>query len=107
MAKPTQELSSIAYKQIVGQFYAVLSKIAQDPLQAQDFLHDLLTPSEIKMLHRRWHVACELEAGKTIRDAAAQARVGTDTAMRVSKRLSGTKSRLKVALEMCENAKGE
>lgn len=107
MAKPTQELSSLAYKHVIGQFYIALSKIIQDPHQAQDFLHELLTPSEIKMIHRRWHVACELDEGKTIRDAAAQAKVGTDTAMRVSKRLGSGKSLLKEALELRENSKGE
>lgn len=105
MAKPQQELSSHAYKNLVDDFYTVIAKIAEDPKELQILLQDVLTPSEIKMMHRRWHVACELYEGKTIRDAAATAHVGTDTAIRVSKRISSNLHALKRALAMYQEHK--
>lgn len=102
MAKPRQELGSQSYKTLIEQFYAVLAEVVQDPDDAASFFQELLTPSEIKMIHRRWHVANELFDGKTIREAADEAKVGTDTAMRVSKRLSSDSKVLKRALEMAQ-----
>lgn len=50
-----------------------------------EILWELLTPSEIRMLKNRWHILTLLEEGLSIRNVAAEAKVGTDTVVRVSK----------------------
>ncbi len=54
-----------------------------------DVLRKLLTPSEVRMLKNRWQIINLLEKGLTIREIAEQAKVGTDTVMRVSKMKEG------------------
>ena len=50
-----------------------------------DVIINLLTPSEIRMLKNRWQIVNLLEEGLSIRNIAKQARVGTDTVVRVSR----------------------
>ncbi len=53
-----------------------------------DFLiKDLLTPSEKRMVKQRLLIIRLLEEGLSIRGIAEQARVGTDTVVRVSRML--------------------
>ena len=47
-----------------------------------DFLKNLLTPSEIRMLKNRWQIINLLEEGLSIRKIASQVKVGTDTVVR-------------------------
>lgn len=47
-----------------------------------DFLKDLLTPSEIRMLKNRWQIINRLNEGLSIRKIASQVKVGTDTVVR-------------------------
>ena len=50
-----------------------------------EILEELLTPSEIRMLKNRWQILRLLEDGLSIRQVASQAKVGTDTVVRVAK----------------------
>lgn len=50
-----------------------------------DILWELLTPSEIRMLRNRWHIINLLEIGLSIRKVAAEAKVGTDTVVRIAR----------------------
>ncbi len=50
-----------------------------------EILEELLTHSEIRMLKNRWQILKLLEDGLSIRQVAGQAKVGTDTVVRVAK----------------------
>jgi Trp operon repressor len=52
-----------------------------------DIIQQLLTESEWKMVKQRMVVARLLKSGKSIRDVASRAGVGTDTVVRVAKKL--------------------
>ncbi len=47
-----------------------------------DFLKDLLTPSELRMLKNRWQIINLSKEGLVIRKIASQVKVGTDTVVR-------------------------
>lgn len=91
MAKPTQESRLRSYLEDVEVFYEAFQALGNDRKLWRKFMKDLLTESEMRMIKRRWHVARLLVEGRTIRETAAMAGVGTDTVSRVSKTLrSGT-----------------
>lgn len=50
-----------------------------------EILSELLTPSELRMLKNRWQILNLLEDGLSIRQVANQAKVGTDTVVRVAR----------------------
>ena len=50
-----------------------------------EIVEQLLTDSEIRMLQNRWQIIKLLEDGLSIRQVANQAKVGTDTVVRVAK----------------------
>lgn len=50
-----------------------------------DLLKDLLTPSEWRMVKQRFLIIRLLTEGLSIRGVAAQAKVGTDTVVRVAR----------------------
>ena len=57
--------------------------------EVRDFLADLCTPSEIRAMAERWHVARLLhEGGKTYREIAEEAEASTTTVVRVARFLN-------------------
>lgn len=46
---------------------------------------ELLTPSEVRMLKNRWQIINLLKEGLSIRSIAKEAKVGTDTVVRVAR----------------------
>lgn len=58
-----------------------------------DLLRELLTPSEWRMVKQRLHIINLLEEGLSIRKVAAQAKVGTDTVVRVARMMEKGKLR--------------
>lgn len=83
MAKPkTEAWDEKKYVQDVNFFYEVFDKL-KDIEDFRLFLKDIFTPSEMRMVRRRWHVACLLDEGCNIREAAAEAGVSTLTAHRI------------------------
>jgi uncharacterized protein YerC len=79
--------------------YQILFQTIETPDDCKSFLKDLLTESELRMIQNRWRVARFLDEGKSIRDTAAEAGVGTDTVERIAKRLSSGAGGLQKALE--------
>lgn len=51
----------------------------------QNIIFEILTPSEIRMLKNRWQIITLLEDGLSIRAIAKEAKVGTDTVVRVAR----------------------
>lgn len=87
MAKPKVDISRPEYQSKIGLLYQVLAAKSKNHNQLKNLLAALLTSSELRMLHRRWFVACLLRQGKSIREVANQAKVGTDTVVRVVRKL--------------------
>lgn len=52
-----------------------------------ELVKELLTDSELRMIKQRLHIINLLEQGLSIRAIAAQAKVGTDTVVRISRKL--------------------
>lgn len=100
MAKPQEEPHSKEYLREVEWFYQILFQTIQSPDFLKSFLKDLLTESELRMIQNRWRIARLLDEGKPIREVASEARVGTDTVERISKRVTGGTGGLQKALEM-------
>ncbi len=53
-----------------------------------DILLELLTPSEIRMVKNRWRVMVMIDEGWPVRRIAGKAKVGTDTVVRMSKKIN-------------------
>lgn len=53
----------------------------------EEILFELLTESEVVMVKNRWRVISLLEEGVSVRKIAEEAKVGTDTVVRMSKLL--------------------
>ena len=53
-----------------------------------EILEELLTPSEIRMLKNRWQILELLKDGLSVRQVASQAKVGTDTVVRISRMMN-------------------
>ncbi|MBI4036377.1 hypothetical protein HY386_00675 [Candidatus Daviesbacteria bacterium] len=62
-----------------------------------EVLNELLTPSEARMLKNRWQILKLLEDGLSIRQVAKEAKVGTDTVVRVAR--MSDKNSLRKALD--------
>lgn len=60
-------------------------KVASNVEIPVEILEELLTSSEIRMLKNRWQILKLLEDGLSVRQVASQAKVGTDTVVRVAK----------------------
>lgn len=62
-----------------------LNKLIDVP---EDILYELLTPSEIRMIKNRWRIINLIEEGHPVRSIAQAAKVGTDTVVRMSKKIN-------------------
>lgn len=98
MTKPRREINSKDYTSSVNFLFRIFQKLGPDPSAWKNFLQDLLTPSEMRMIKRRWHIASLLHNGKSVRRTAAEAKVGTDTVMRVWQKIKRGTGGLKKAL---------
>lgn len=86
MAKPKKEVDQKDYFKDIHFFYEVLNQL-KNVEEIKLLLKDLLTPCEIRMLRRRWHVACLLYEGFDIRQTAARAHVSTQTVNKIKIKL--------------------
>ncbi len=77
MAKPTVDKQSFS-----------MNKLVKIP---DSILPELLTDSEWRMLRNRWEIVQLLEEGLSIRQIAERIQVGTDTVVRVSRMLEGSR----------------
>lgn len=79
-------------------FFSAIAERSNNFKQIENLFNDLLTESELRMLKRRWFVASLINDGKTIREAAEEAEVGTDTVVRVIKKIKNGSGVLKEIL---------
>lgn len=100
MAKPQDVPRDRNYLSEVEFLYQIFFQTIENPDDCKSLLRDLLTDSELRMIQNRWRVARFLDEGKSIREVATDAGVGTDTVERIAKRLSSGAGGLQKALEM-------
>lgn len=63
------------------------SKNTRETNVPEEILFELLTESEVVMVKNRWRVISLLEEGVSVRKIAEEAKVGTDTVVRMAKLL--------------------
>jgi len=107
LAKPQDIPSDPNYLSEVEFLYQILFQTIENPDDCKSLLRDLLTDSELRMIQNRWRVARFLDEGKSIREVAAEAGVGTDTVERIAKRLSSGAGGLQKALEAARKPKAK
>jgi uncharacterized protein YerC len=98
MSKPKREIKTRNYNLRLDDFFSAIAERGNNFKQIENLFNDLLTESEIRMLKRRWFVASLINDGKTIREAAEEAEVGTDTVVRVIKKIKNGSGVLKEIL---------
>ena len=69
------------------------------PARIEAFLHELLTPAEVKELSKRWNIVTMLNAGTPQREIAAKLRTSLCAVTRGSKELQKEKSIFRDILE--------
>lgn len=109
LAKPQDVPHDPNYLAEVEFLYQILFQTIENPDDCKNLLKDLLTDSELRMIQNRWRVARLLDEGKSIREVAWEAGVGTDTVERLAKKLSSGTGGLQKALETARRpaAKGK
>ncbi len=98
MSKPKKEVKTRNYLMRLDDFFSAVSECGNNFEKIEKLFDDLLTESELRMMKRRWHVACLINEGKTVREAAEAAQVGTDTVIRVIKKIKNGNGMLKEIL---------
>jgi len=98
MSKPKKEIATSSYETTIDEFYYYLSGLSKPDLER--FVADVLTDSEVRMMHRRWHIATLLDSGIDYRAVAEIANVSTGTVMNVKKMLQATNGSLEIALRI-------
>lgn len=98
MGKPKTEVNDKEYYKDIHFLYDILNKLKNiDEIKV--FFKDILTPSELRMLKRRWHIACLLDEGWDLRKAAVRSQTSSSTVVKVKKLIAEGRGGLKLALE--------
>lgn len=87
MSKPQHDLNNSRYLKETFIFFEKFSQICRDTEDCRTFLKELLTPSELRMIKKRWYIARLLQSGLDVRSVASEAEVSTTTVVRVSQTL--------------------
>lgn len=98
MGKPKYEINEKEYYKDIHFLYEILSKL-KNLEEVKLFFKEILTPSELRMLKRRWHIACLLDEGWDLRKVAEKSKTSTSTVIKVKKLIVEGKGGLKLALE--------
>jgi len=99
LSKPQKEPQRELYYRDVNFLYEVFEKF-ENLEDFKRFLRDLLTPTELRMVKKRWHIACLLDEGHNVRQVARQSQVSTGTVMKVKSTLRRGRGGLARALEL-------
>ena len=86
MSKPTKETRTEKYELCEEKLFEEIANL-ESSLVVKKFLGELLTPSEMLMVKRRWYIACLLLEGFNIRAVAKEANVSTQTVVSVKRAL--------------------
>lgn len=103
MAKPKTEIINDSYEKIIDDMYYYLASLPKPEMVS--FLEGVFTESEIRMMHRRWHIAILLSAGLEYRAVASIANVSTGTVMSVKKLMLSDKESVSKAIKHFKDVK--
>lgn len=98
MSKPDFELEDINYKKDVEFFYQIIKEF-KTPEDVKNFMQDLFTSSELRMIKKRWRIASLLSNGLDIRSIASHTESGTETVIKVKRILEEGNGSLSLALK--------
>jgi TrpR-related protein YerC/YecD len=102
MGKPKFEVDDKDYHKDIHFLYQILGKL-KNLEEVKLFFKDILTSSELRMLKRRWHIACLLDEGWDLREVAKRSKTSTSTAIKVKRLIEEGSGGLKLALEKTKN----
>jgi len=81
------------------EFLKVLNIVSRDEKLLDEFLQDLLTPNERKILFLRWQIVKRLAKKEPQRDIAEELNVGIATITRGAREMRNPKGGFKLALK--------
>ncbi len=102
MAKPQFSKANKKSLSEVEFLFDIFTDLSSSRDNWKSFITDLLTESELRMISHRWYVARLLSQGQSVRQAATKAGVGTDTVMRIARRIENGTGGLRKALLRAE-----
>ncbi|PIT89052.1 MAG: hypothetical protein COU27_02325 [Candidatus Levybacteria bacterium CG10_big_fil_rev_8_21_14_0_10_36_7] len=98
MAKPKIEVENEKYFRDIHFLYEILNSL-KNLDEVKGFFKDILTPSELRMLKRRWHVANLIVEGRGIREIASESQTSTQTVSKIKAKLEEGSGGLRLAVE--------
>lgn len=84
MGKPKEDLAEKDYYKNTHFLYEILNEL-KSVEEVKAFLKEMLSPTELRMMKKRWHIANLLEKNSDIRHVAGAARAGTNTVMKIKR----------------------
>lgn len=98
MSKPRREIEDKEYFKDIHFLYKVINSLKNvDGIKL--FLKDMLTPAELRMFKRRWHIAILLGDGYDIRTVADKTKTSTQTVSRIKQIMDEGRGGLRLALK--------
>jgi uncharacterized protein YerC len=99
MSKPKTEVQEDNYYRDIHFFYQIISDLKELDL-IKKFLKDILSPAELRMIKRRWHIASTLLDGRwDVRNTASITKTSTATVIKIKNILENGNGGLKIAIE--------
>lgn len=98
MSKVKEEIKEKTYYRDIYFLYECFSSFRTID-ELRNFIKDILTKSELRMLKRRWHIANLLRDGLDIRSVAQKSRSSTQTVSKIKQTLEEGHGGLLLALE--------
>ncbi|HUD09375.1 MAG TPA: YerC/YecD family TrpR-related protein [Patescibacteria group bacterium] len=98
MAKAKKEIEEKEYFRDIHFLYEIIGTL-KNTEEIKLFMKDILMPSELRMLKRRWHIANLLYDGMKLRDIARTSKTSTQTVSKIKAILEGERGGLALAIE--------
>ncbi len=98
MSKAKREIEGKEYFRDIHFLYEIIGSLKNTD-EIKLFIKDILMPSELRMLKRRWHIANLLYDGMKLRDVARTSKTSTQTVSKIKSILEGERGGLALAIE--------
>jgi TrpR-related protein YerC/YecD len=98
MAKAKREIEEKEYFRDIHFLYEIIGTL-KNTEEIKLFIKDILMPSELRMLKRRWHIANLLYDGDKLRDIARISKTSTQTVSKIKSILEGERGGLALAIK--------
>lgn len=97
MSKPKREIESEDYFKDIHFLYEIIN-LLKNVDEIKFFLKDILTPAELRMLKRRWHIAVLLSEGFDIREVAYRSKTSTQTVSKIKQVIEEGRGGIEIAI---------